>query len=128
MISARSGRFRSRHGSQERSGFSTRHERVWIRLRILPTVVSEIEWRGPDDYANPHARQVSPTSRQIHALYIRGLAGPTVIHDRFSDGGVPGRIRVLEVPVEMVPILSTIIILIRYFLKPGVLSGKNRRI
>ena len=34
----------------------TRHERVWRRLRVYPTVVSEIEWWGPDDYTNPHAR------------------------------------------------------------------------
>jgi len=34
----------------------TQHERVWRRLRVLPTVVSEIEWWGPDDYTNPHVR------------------------------------------------------------------------
>ena len=53
------------------------------------------------------------------------MSGPAVIHDRFSDGEVPDRILARDVPVEMVPILSTIIILIRYFLKPGVLSGKK---
>jgi hypothetical protein len=25
-------------------------------VRVLPTVVFEIEWWGPDDYTNPHAR------------------------------------------------------------------------
>jgi hypothetical protein len=38
---------------------------------------------------------------------------------------VPGRILAQEVPVETVPILSTIIRLIWYFLKPGDLSGKK---
>jgi hypothetical protein len=38
---------------------------------------------------------------------------------------VSGRIHVREVPVEAVPILSTIILLIRYFLKSGVLSGRK---
>jgi hypothetical protein len=51
--------------------------------------------------------------------------GPTVIHDPFSDGEFSGRIRGQEAPVETVPILSTIILIIRYFLKQGVLSGKK---
>ena len=33
---------------ERRSGLRTRHERVWRRLCVLPTVVSEIEWSGPD--------------------------------------------------------------------------------
>jgi len=38
---------------------------------------------------------------------------------------VSDRILVQEVPVEVVPILSKIFVLNRYFLKPGVLSGKK---
>jgi hypothetical protein len=53
------------------------------------------------------------------------MAGPTVSHDRFSDGALPGRIRIQEVPVEVVPILSTILVLIGLFLKPGVLIRKK---
>jgi hypothetical protein len=34
----------------------TRHERVWRRLRVHDLAVGEIEWWGPDDYTNPHAR------------------------------------------------------------------------
>jgi len=34
----------------------TRHERVWRRLLVHDLAVSEIEWWGPDDYINPHAR------------------------------------------------------------------------
>ena len=34
----------------------TRHERVWRRLIVHEYGVSEIEWWGPDDYTNPHAR------------------------------------------------------------------------
>ncbi|MEN6396412.1 MAG: hypothetical protein ABFC78_08020, partial [Methanoregula sp.] len=34
----------------------TQHERTWRRLLVLPKSVPEIEWWGPDDYKNPHAR------------------------------------------------------------------------
>ena len=34
----------------------TRHERAWRRLRIHELSVGELEWWGPDDYTNPHAR------------------------------------------------------------------------
>ena len=34
----------------------TRAERVWRRLNIHDSAVSEIEWWGPDDYTNPHVR------------------------------------------------------------------------
>ena len=34
----------------------TQHERVWRRLIVHDLAVSEIEWWGPDDYTNPHAR------------------------------------------------------------------------
>jgi hypothetical protein len=34
----------------------TQHERAWRRLRIYPTVISEIDWWGPDDYTNPYSR------------------------------------------------------------------------
>ena len=34
----------------------TQHERVWRRLVAHEHGVSEIEWWGPDDYTNTHAR------------------------------------------------------------------------
>ena len=34
----------------------TQHERAWRRLRVHDLAVGEIEWWGPDDYTNPHAR------------------------------------------------------------------------
>jgi hypothetical protein len=34
----------------------TRHERAWRRLRVHELSVGELEWWGPDDYTNPHAR------------------------------------------------------------------------
>jgi hypothetical protein len=34
----------------------TQHERTWRRLRIFDLSVEELEWWGPDDYTNPHAR------------------------------------------------------------------------
>jgi hypothetical protein len=34
----------------------TQHERVWRRLIVHDVAVSEIEWLGPDDYTNTHAR------------------------------------------------------------------------
>jgi hypothetical protein len=34
----------------------TRHERAWRRLRVNALSVEELEWWGPDDYTNPHAR------------------------------------------------------------------------
>jgi hypothetical protein len=34
----------------------TRHERAWRRLRVHDLSVDEVEWWGPDDYTNPHAR------------------------------------------------------------------------
>ena len=34
----------------------TQHERAWRRLRIHDLSVGEIEWWGPDDYTNPHAK------------------------------------------------------------------------
>jgi hypothetical protein len=58
--------------------------------------------------------------------FIKGVcAGPTVSHDPFSDGEVSVWISVQEVPVEMVPILSTIFFLNRYFWKRAVLNGKK---
>jgi len=53
------------------------------------------------------------------------LSGPFLPHDRFSDGAFPGLIRVREVPVEVVPILSTILVLIGLFLKRGILIRKK---
>jgi hypothetical protein len=53
------------------------------------------------------------------------VAGHTFSNDPFSDGGFSGRIRVREVPVEIVPILSTIFVLNRYFSKQVILSGKK---
>ena len=46
-------------------------------------------------------------------------------HDCFSDGAFSGRIPLRKVPVEVVPILSTILVLIGWFLKPGVLIRKK---
>jgi len=34
----------------------TQHERVWRRLIVHALSVGELEWWGPDDYRNPHAR------------------------------------------------------------------------
>jgi hypothetical protein len=34
----------------------TQHERAWRRLRVHDLSVGELEWWGPDDYTNPHAR------------------------------------------------------------------------
>lgn len=34
----------------------TQHERVWRRLLIYDISVCELEWWGPDDYVNPHAK------------------------------------------------------------------------
>jgi hypothetical protein len=34
----------------------TRHERGWRRLVVHDLSVEEIEWWGPDEYTNPHAR------------------------------------------------------------------------
>jgi hypothetical protein len=34
----------------------TRHERAWRRLQVHDLSVGELEWWGPDDYTNPHAR------------------------------------------------------------------------
>ena len=34
----------------------TQHERSWRRFIVNAVSVSEIEWWGPDDYTNPHAR------------------------------------------------------------------------
>ena len=34
----------------------TQHERAWRRLRVHELSVGELEWWGPDNYTNPHAR------------------------------------------------------------------------
>lgn len=34
----------------------TQHERAWRRLQVCDQSVLELEWWGPDDYSNPHAR------------------------------------------------------------------------
>ena len=34
----------------------TQHERVWRRLVVHDLSIEEIEWWGPDEYTNPHAR------------------------------------------------------------------------
>lgn len=34
----------------------TQHERVWRRLLVYDAGVADIEWWGPDNYTNPHAR------------------------------------------------------------------------
>ena len=62
----------------------------------------------------------------IDPPFIKGrLAGHTVFHDRFSDGEALGGISVLKVPGEMVPILSTIFVINRCFLKRAVLKKKK---
>jgi hypothetical protein len=62
----------------------------------------------------------------VSPSFIKGdVAGHTVSHDRFSVGEVPGRNRVREVPVEIVPILSTIFVLNRYFLKRADFNRKK---
>jgi len=53
------------------------------------------------------------------------VAGPTVFHDQFSVGGVPGRKSVPEVPVEVVPTPDKIIDINRYFLKRGIFDKKK---
>ena len=49
------------------------------------------------------------------------MTGLTLSMVLFSVGGFPGRNSVPEVPVEVVPILSTITLLNRYFFNPAVL-------
>jgi len=34
----------------------TQHERAWRRLVVYDLSIEEIEWWGPDEYMNPHAR------------------------------------------------------------------------
>jgi hypothetical protein len=34
----------------------TQHERMWRRLLVHDLSIGEIEWWGPDEYTNPHAR------------------------------------------------------------------------
>jgi hypothetical protein len=53
------------------------------------------------------------------------LIRPALSHDRFSDGDFPGRYYLMKFPVEMAPILSTIIVKIRYFEKRAVLIRKK---
>ena len=54
--------------------------------------MEELEWWGPDDYANPHARQVATPPIGQDPLIKGGGAGHALSHDPFSDGGFPGRI------------------------------------
>jgi hypothetical protein len=53
------------------------------------------------------------------------LVGHTVSHDLFSDGEFPGRIRMRNVPVEMMPTPDKILSKNRYFWKRVVLIGKK---
>jgi hypothetical protein len=53
------------------------------------------------------------------------LVGHTVSHDLFSDGEFPVRIRMRNVPVEMLPTPDKILSNNRYFLKRVVLIRKK---
>ena len=83
--------------------------------------------RLPDSDGTPRSRRceaISPPSSGSPYPEI-SLGRPSLPHDRFSDGEFPGRILLREVPVEVVPILSTIIVLIGLFLKRGILNRKK---
>ena len=102
----------------------TQHERAWRRLRIHDLSVGEIEsWGRMITRTRTPSRYYYPPSSP--SLVIGGGGRTTVSHDPFSDGEVPGWIGVGEVPVEAVPILSTIFVLNCCFLKPVVLNGKK---
>jgi len=72
------------------------------------------------------AHQVACGDPHNRPPFIKGdMDRPTVSHDQFSDGESLGWIRVLEVPVETVPILSAIFVLNRCFFKRAVLNEKK---